>query len=168
MEKIKAKDEHPLFQAFVTAHEGEATPEILDSENQKITFPRGAIQSIKNVVKGVIQAFKGHEVGTNSTEGRAPLGQIVGQVEKEMPVDRFKATETLSASSTLGKVTQNSKSYSPKRACMALTSPPSFLISSITYFVLSRLMSLMASDVYFPNMKNVPMGGPPFPVRRLY
>lgn len=84
MSKIKAIDEHPFFQAFVTAHEGEGNPEILESENQKISFPRRAIESIKNVVRGVIQAFRGHEAGTNDTKGRKPLGQIVGQTEKEI------------------------------------------------------------------------------------
>ena len=84
MAKIEKKDRHPFFTAFVTAHEGQGNPEILDCENQTVIFPRSAIKTVKNVVKGIIQAFRGHETGTNETEGRKALGQIVGQTEKEI------------------------------------------------------------------------------------
>ena len=38
---------------------------------------------------------------------------------------------------------------------MAVTSPPRFLISAMTCWVRSTLISRIASDVYLPNMKNV-------------
>lgn len=84
MEKIKERDNHPFFQAFVTVHEGEGNPEILDGENESISWPRAAIKTVWKKVKGVIQAFRGHEQGTNSTKDRKSLGQIVGQTEKEI------------------------------------------------------------------------------------
>lgn len=82
--EIKAKDEHPYFQAYSICHEGVSTPKILGDNAKPIHWSRKAIQSIKNVVTKGIKFFKGHNKD-NSTEGREALGEIVA--DKQMEID---------------------------------------------------------------------------------
>ncbi len=83
LEKIKQKDAHPFFTAYSIAHEGISSPNILNEENKPISWVRKAIQSIKRVFKNGIKFFNRHNAD-NSTEGREPLGEVVGSFQKEI------------------------------------------------------------------------------------
>lgn len=79
MSDIKSRDPHPYFRAYVMAHEGESSPVILEGGQKiktKISWPRQAVETIKNLVRRGIQFFRGHNAD-NSTVGRESLGEIV-------------------------------------------------------------------------------------------
>ena len=81
--EIKAKDEHPFFQVYSVAHEGISKPLVLGEGYQEISWPRKAVQSIKNVIKKGLQFFLGHN-DDNSTTNRKPLGEVVHTFEQEL------------------------------------------------------------------------------------
>ena len=81
--KIRERDSHPFFKAYAIAHEGYSTPRVIGEGQQKIFWPREAIQSIAKAVKKGIKFFKGHNED-NSIEGRPYLGRIVASTEKEI------------------------------------------------------------------------------------
>jgi len=85
-----------------------------------------------------------------------------GEVAKEIPVILAKATEAFMAWSIPGKVTIKTKSLSPKRAYMAITSPPNFLMRFTAFSVRAGLISLDASWEYFPNIIKVAISTSPF------
>lgn len=81
LEKIKQKDPHPYFKAFVLAHEGISSPRFVgDTLNTEIIWPAKAIQSMKNFIKKGIKFFKGHNKD-NSISNREALGKIVATKE---------------------------------------------------------------------------------------
>src|SRR3970282_251702 len=80
---IQQKDPHPFFQAYSIAHEGVSQPKILDDEQKPICWGRRAIQSLKNLVLKGIKLFKGHNKD-NSTKNRESIGEVVGNIEKEI------------------------------------------------------------------------------------
>ncbi len=80
---IKTKDAHPLLEAFSICHEGLSNPRIVGEEARPITWPRKAVQSIKNIIKRGVKFFAGHN-DDNSTEGREALGEVIASTEKEI------------------------------------------------------------------------------------
>jgi hypothetical protein len=83
LNKIKKKDSHPFFQMYSLCHEGVSTPRIIGEKAQPITWPKKAIQSIKNIITKGIKLFKGHNKD-NSTKGRKEIGEVIHSFEKEM------------------------------------------------------------------------------------
>ena len=84
LEKIKAKDPHPFFQAYSICHEGVSTPTVLeDNESKPIRWTRKAVQSIKRIFTQGVKFFLGHNVD-NSTDNRRVLGEVVGDFQKEI------------------------------------------------------------------------------------
>jgi len=81
--KIKQTDEHPFFQAYSIAHEGISSPRIVGEGTKKISWPKKAIQSLKNIISRGVKFFRGHKE-TNSTEGRQEIGEIVADTQKEI------------------------------------------------------------------------------------
>lgn len=82
LDKIKQKDPHPYFQAYVVAHEGEAVPRVLeDDEIKPITWTRKAIESIKNVITKGVQFFIGHNADS-STKNRESVGEIIADCQR--------------------------------------------------------------------------------------
>ena len=80
---IRESDPHPFLQAYSICHEGTSTPTVLGDTARPIHWTRAAVQSIKaKVLKGV-KFFLGHNED-NSTEGRASLGEVVWDGQKEI------------------------------------------------------------------------------------
>ena len=80
-EEIKQKDPHPLFQAYVVGHEGEATGEIVGMGTKVLNWFSSAINKIwKKLIYGT-KIFHGHNVDS-SHEGRQSIGKVVGKAIK--------------------------------------------------------------------------------------
>jgi hypothetical protein len=80
-EEIKQKDPHPLFQAYVVGHEGEATGEIVGMGTKILNWFSSAINKIwKKLIYGT-KIFHGHNVDS-SHEGRQSIGEVVGKAIK--------------------------------------------------------------------------------------
>lgn len=82
LSEIKSKDSHPFFQMYSLCHEGVSVPKILGEKAQPITWPKKAIQSIKNVITKGIKLFVNHNKD-NSTTNRKRIGEIVHSYEEE-------------------------------------------------------------------------------------
>lgn len=83
LQEIKQNDPHPFFKAYIIAHEGTSSPKIINEGYKEISWGKRAIKSIKNAIKKGIQFFKGHNED-NSIENRKSLGEVVGNIEKEI------------------------------------------------------------------------------------
>lgn len=82
LEQIKQTDEKPFFQAYSLAHEGISRPLTIIGDSAKpISWPRKAIQSIKNIVLKGVKFFVGHNED-NSTAGRRHLAEVVADAEE--------------------------------------------------------------------------------------
>jgi hypothetical protein len=81
--EIKRRDAHPFFQAYSICHEGKSTPTILGDTARPISWPRAAVQSIKQTVLRGVKFFLGHNED-NSTEGREALGEVVASADMEI------------------------------------------------------------------------------------
>ena len=80
-EEIKQKNPHPLFQAYVVGHEGEATGEIVGMGTKVLNWFSSAINKIwKKLIYGT-KIFHGHNVDS-SHEGRQSIGEVVGKAIK--------------------------------------------------------------------------------------
>ena len=80
-EEIKQRDPHPLFQAYVVGHEGEATGEIVGMGTKVLNWFSSAINKIwKKLIYGT-KIFHGHNVDS-SHEGRQSIGEVVGKAIK--------------------------------------------------------------------------------------
>jgi hypothetical protein len=84
LSEIKAKDEHPYFDAYSICHDGVSKPKLLEEgKHEAIQWPKSAVKSIGNVIKKGIKFFHKHNVD-NSTDDRKELGEIVANTEKEI------------------------------------------------------------------------------------
>ena len=78
LKDIKAKDAHPMFKAFVVGHEGEAKGNLVGVGNIIKQWFKSAIEKLHGKISAGIRLFHGH-AETNATEGRVPIGEIVGK-----------------------------------------------------------------------------------------
>ena len=81
LKEIKAKDEHPYFQAYSIAHEGYSMPSVNGKGGKLIKWSRAAIQSISKAIKKGVKFFYRHTKDL-STEGREVFGEAVAFGEK--------------------------------------------------------------------------------------
>lgn len=82
LRQIKETDEKPFFQAYSLAHEGTSRPLTIIGDSAKpISWPRRAIQSIKDIVLKGVKFFVGHNED-NSTVGRRALAEVVANAEE--------------------------------------------------------------------------------------
>jgi len=80
-EEIKAKDDHPLFQAYVIGQEGEANANFVGIGQKVMTWFSSAIKKLwKNLQFGT-KIFHSHNLDS-SHEGRESIGEVVGKAVK--------------------------------------------------------------------------------------
>ena len=77
-EEIKRKDPHPLFQAYVVGHEGEATGKMVGGGKRVLNWFSSAINKLWEKLKYGTKVFHGHNIDS-SHEGRQSIGEIVGK-----------------------------------------------------------------------------------------
>ena len=80
-EEIKRKDPHPLFQAYVVGHEGEATGQMVGMGTKVLNWFSSAINKIWQKMKYGTKIFHGHNIDS-SHEGRQSIGEVVGKAIK--------------------------------------------------------------------------------------
>ncbi len=78
-EDIKQQDPHPLFQAYVVGHEGEATGHMVGIGKRVLNWFSSAINKIWQKLNYGTRLFHGHNVDS-SHEGRQSIGEVVGKV----------------------------------------------------------------------------------------
>jgi hypothetical protein len=82
-DKIIEKDAHPFFAMYSICHEGISAPVLLGEKQQKISWPKKAIQSIKNIFTEGVRLFKGHNKD-NSHSGRKVIGRVIHSFQREI------------------------------------------------------------------------------------
>ena len=80
-EDIKQRDPHPLFQAYVVGHEGEATGEVVGTGKKILNWFSSAINKIWKKLNYGTKVFHGHNIDS-SHEGRQSIGEVVGKAIK--------------------------------------------------------------------------------------
>ena len=80
-EEIKRKDPHPLFQAYVVGHEGEATGMMVGLGTKVLNWFSSAINKLWKKMKYGTKVFHGHNIDS-SHEGRQSIGEVVGKTIK--------------------------------------------------------------------------------------
>lgn len=80
-EEIKQKDAHPLFQAYVVGHEGEATGQMVGVGKKVLNWFSSAINKLWKKMKYGTKVFHGHNIDS-SHEGRQSIGEVVGKTIK--------------------------------------------------------------------------------------
>jgi hypothetical protein len=80
-EDIKQRDSHPLFQAYVVGHEGEATGEVVGAGKKILNWFSSAINKIWKKLSYGTKVFHGHNIDS-SHEGRQSIGEVVGKAIK--------------------------------------------------------------------------------------
>jgi hypothetical protein len=80
-DNIKQRDEHPLFQAYVVGHEGEATGYMVGVGARVLNWFSSAINKIWKKLKYGTKLFHGHNTDS-SHEGRQSIGEVVGKAVK--------------------------------------------------------------------------------------
>lgn len=80
-EEIKRKDPHPLFQAYVVGHEGEATGKMVGMGTKVLNWFSSAINKLWQKMKYGTKVFHGHNIDS-SHEGRQSIGEVVGKTIK--------------------------------------------------------------------------------------
>ena len=88
-EKIKAKDSHPVFRAYVVGHEGISEGKVVGHGNVVKRWYTSAIHQIVDKLQYGLKIFHNH-VGTNIHKGRQIIGHIVGKT-KEVIGDNLSA-----------------------------------------------------------------------------
>jgi hypothetical protein len=82
--KIREKDAHPLFRAYSICHEGISRPKLIgENKGTPIKWTRAAVRSIQAFISKAVNFFNGHNED-NSTTGRRKLGEVVGNMRKEI------------------------------------------------------------------------------------
>ncbi len=77
-DNIKQVDPHPLFQAYVIGHEGEATAKMVGIGKKVSHWFSSAINKIGQKLKYGTKIFPCHNVDS-SHEGRQSIGEVVGK-----------------------------------------------------------------------------------------
>jgi len=80
-EEIKHKDPHPLFQAYVVGHEGEASAKAVGIGQKVLHWFSSAINKLWANLKYGTKVFHGHNIDS-SHEGRQSIGEVVGKAVK--------------------------------------------------------------------------------------
>lgn len=80
-EEIKQKDPHPLFNAYVVGHEGEATGKMVGMGTKVLNWFSSAINKLWQKLKYGTKIFHGHNIDS-SHEGRQTIGEVVGKTVK--------------------------------------------------------------------------------------
>ena len=80
-DEIKQRDPHPLFQAYVVGHEGEATGEVVGVGTKILNWFSSAINKIWKKLSYGTKVFHGHNIDS-SHEGRQSIGEVVGKAIK--------------------------------------------------------------------------------------
>ncbi len=80
-DEIKQRDPHPLFQAYVVGHEGEATGEMVGVGTKILNWFSSAINKIWKKLNYGTKIFHGHNIDS-SHEGRQSIGEVVGKAIK--------------------------------------------------------------------------------------
>lgn len=81
---IKKTDPHPFFQLYSFAHEGTSRPAVVGMANPPvISWPRKAIETIKNIVIKGTKLFRDHRK-TGEVRNRKEIGTVVASEEKEI------------------------------------------------------------------------------------
>lgn len=83
MRELKQKDPSPFLKAWVIAHEGVATPEIVGEGVRPVAWPRKAVRSVLASLKKGLPIFWEHAKAANDSEllknqERPSIGEIVG------------------------------------------------------------------------------------------
>ena len=77
-DEIKAKDDHPLFQAYVVGHEGEARATFVGIGQKVMTWFSSAINKLWKKLQYGTKIFHGHNLDS-SHAGRESIGEVVGK-----------------------------------------------------------------------------------------
>ena len=80
-DEIKQKDSHPLFQAYVVGHEGEATGYMVGIGANVLNWFSSAIKKIWQKLKYGTKVFHNHNEDSGH-EGRQSIGEVVGKTIK--------------------------------------------------------------------------------------
>jgi len=80
-DEIKAKDDHPLFQAYVVGHEGEARATFVGIGQKVMTWFSSAINKLWKKLQYGTKIFHGHNLDSSHT-GRESIGEVVGKTIK--------------------------------------------------------------------------------------
>ena len=80
-EEIKQRDPHPLFQAYVVGHEGEAIGKVVGVGTKILNWFSSAINKIWKKLNYGTKIFHGHNIDS-SHEGRQSIGEVVGKAIK--------------------------------------------------------------------------------------
>ncbi len=80
-EEIKRKDPHPLFQAYVVGHEGEATGNMVGMGTKVLNWFSSAINKMWEKLKYGTKVFHNHNKDSGH-EGRTSIGEVVGKAIK--------------------------------------------------------------------------------------
>jgi len=78
-ERIKKQDEHPEFRVYAIAHEGTAEGKIIGEQYIKQSWFKEAVKSVVDKIKLGLKFFHLHKAGTNDTENRQAVGEVVGK-----------------------------------------------------------------------------------------
>jgi len=88
-DEIKQRDPHPLFQAYVVGHEGEATGGVVGVGTKILNWFSSAINKIWKKLNYGTKIFHGHNIDS-SHGGRQSIGEVVGKAIKTIK-DRVNA-----------------------------------------------------------------------------
>lgn len=83
-QRIKNIDESPEIRVYVVGHEGTAKPNMVGAGQKIFQYFREAIQKLGDKLKDGVMAFHNHGIGSNSHEGRDPVGELIGKSVKEI------------------------------------------------------------------------------------
>jgi len=75
---IQAKDQHPLFRAYVVGEEGDATPNIVGVGGRVLNWLRASISAMVQKLQFGTKIFHNH-AATNEHSGRTIVGELVGK-----------------------------------------------------------------------------------------
>ncbi|MEJ2248034.1 MAG: hypothetical protein P8Y70_00055 [Candidatus Lokiarchaeota archaeon] len=74
-----------ILQSYVVAEEGQSRPKTLnDDENSILTWTKAIIHRLKDKLQKGIKFFIDHGDGTNSHDGRTPVGEIISSFIKNI------------------------------------------------------------------------------------
>jgi hypothetical protein len=86
---IKKNDTNPLFKVYRIAHTGFSTPTLVGNKKKPILqWFQNAVKKVHDKLKNGIRVFVSHVKGTNSHDGRTPIGRLVGKFT-ELKNDMF-------------------------------------------------------------------------------
>lgn len=79
-----AKAKGKVLVPYTVAEEGTSNPKVQGQGSMNLTWPRAVIEKVRDKIKSGTKLFHRHGVGTNSTKGRIPVGEILTTFTKEI------------------------------------------------------------------------------------